>query len=122
MTEIMINPAKQSISIEVKSESLQPLEFKIVVYESDGSTIIEEFKGNNKLQTSFIKPLKMKPTEYKGKYVRGTFNFKSADEKDFIYAACFGVLEDDIALKPDICMKGNTTNGKVTVLEEFHLV
>lgn len=122
MTEIKINPAKQSISIEVKSESLQALDFKIVVYESDGSTIIEEFKGDTKFETSYFKQLKMKPNDYIGKLIRGTFNFKAPDKNDFPYAACFGILEDNLALKPDICMKGNTSGGSATVLEELHLI
>lgn len=122
MTEITIDPAKRTLSMEVKSESLHALGFEIIVFNTDGNSYIEGYEGSTASDSIWSAVFKREAEFYIGKYICGTFVFKSPNGNDGIpFTARFGILQGGWPLEPDIAMTGTTSNGKQTILESFHL-
>lgn len=122
MTEITIDAAKPTLNMRVKSQSLHALGFEIIVFNADGNTDIERYEGSTLSGSTWSTVFKKEAGFYIGKYIRGTFIFKSPNGDDNIpYNACFGILQAGQAIAPDITMTGTSSGGKATVIESFHV-
>jgi hypothetical protein len=121
MTEILIDPNKSNIAVQVTSQSLHALGFEITVFATDGTTITEQFTGDTKLFNPFSKKLTNPPSTYKGSFLSGTFTVISADGTDFPYSIVFSIKEDDIIIMPEITLSGTTTNGSETRVGMYHM-
>ena len=120
MTEIFVDPTKQSISVRVESQSLHIVGFEINVYAADGNTVLETFTGDTKTNP-FIKSLSKKPSDYAGGYISGTFKVIEPNGKDFTYTLEFSIVIEDAIIHPDNTLSGITRNGIAKVVSTFHL-
>jgi len=121
MTDIFIDPTKSSITIKVTSKSLHAVGFEITVFDSDGSTVMEQFTGNTQNTNPYVKTLQQSPSSYKGKYIRGTFTVQSPDGTDYPYSVIFSILEDNIVVNPEIPLAGSTTNGQAQTIAVYYI-
>jgi len=120
MAEIIIDPTKNTISVEVESQSIHALGFDITVYDADDN-FLEDLEGSTEDEPVWKKPLKLKPSESKGKYINGIFNFKSPDGTDYDYKAIFSLLLDDVKITPVITLIGKTNKGNATTISDFQI-
>ena len=121
MTEILIDPSKSMIAVQVTSQSLHALGFEITVFASDGNTVIEQFTGDTSKNNPFIQKLQRRPSDYKGTYIRGIFTVMSPNGQDYPFSIIYSVLEDNILVNPNITISGNTTNGTYISIANYHL-
>jgi hypothetical protein len=111
MNKIYIDPTKSRIAVQVSSQSVYVPVFEISVYEIDAKTVIEQFTGDTKINNTFVKTLKIKPSECNNHFISGIFKVKSLDGRDFNYSIVFSILEDDKVVEPFYTLTGSTDNG-----------
>jgi hypothetical protein len=121
MTEINIDPTKEYIEVQITSQSLHALGFEVIVYAPDGSTVIEKFTGDTRVNNPFTQTLKLNPSDSKGTYISGTFTVSSPDGRDYPYSIVFSILEDNNLIKPNITLTGTTSGGQGSSIENYHL-
>jgi len=121
MTEININPAKQTLSVEVKSQSLHVFAISITVFDTDKEKKLEQHTVKLDINDEFKQVLALKPSEAKGKYINFLFTIVSPDGKDSQYSAIIMILEDNNALKPEIEISGCTLYGEGSNVARFHI-
>lgn len=121
MTEVLIDPNKSNIAVQITSQSLHALGFEITVFAADGTTITEQFTGDTKTTNPFTKTLANTPSIYKGSFLRGAFTVISPDGTDFPYSILFSIKEDNTIIVPEITISGTTTNGSETRIGMYHM-
>lgn len=121
MTEIIINPIKQTLSVIVKSQSIHVFAISITVFDSDKEKKIEQYTGKIDINEVFTQALSLKPSEAKGKYINILFTIVSPDGKDSQYSAIISILEDNTATKPELEISGCTLYGEGSNIVRFHL-
>jgi len=120
MTEITINPAKQTLSVLVKSQSMHVYAISITVFDSDKEKI-EHYTGKIDVNGEFTIAFTLKTSEAKGKYINFLFTIVSPDGKDSQYSAVISILEDNKAIQPELEISGCTLYGESTNVARFHL-
>jgi len=69
MTEISINPAKQTLSVEIKPQSLHVFAISITVFDSNKVKILEQHSGKIDINKTFTQVLNLKPSIAADKYI-----------------------------------------------------
>lgn len=121
MTEILIDPTKSTIAVQITSQSLHALGFQITVFASDGNTVIEQFTGDTSINNPFIQTLQRRPSDYKGTYIRGIFTVMSPDGKDYPFSIIYSIFVNNFLINPNITISAITDNGTYTSVANFHL-
>jgi len=121
MTEISINPAKQTLSVEIKPQSLHVFAISITVFDSNKVKILEQHSGKIDINKTFTQVLNLKPSIAADKYINVLMTIESLTGEDNFYSATVSFLEDNIDISPKIEIKGITLCGESSNLTRIHI-
>lgn len=121
MTEISINPAKQTLSLEIKPQSLHVFAISITVFDSNKVKILEQHSGKIDINKTFTQVLNLKPSLAADKYINLLMTIESLTGEDNFYSVTVSFLEDDVDISQKIEIKGITLCGESSNLTRVHI-
>ena len=121
MTEISINPEKQTISVEIKPQSLHVFAISITVFDSNKVKILEQHSGKIDINKTFTQVLNLKPSLAADKYINLLMTIESLTGEDNFYSVTVSFLEDDVDISQKIEIKGITLCGESSNLTRVHI-
>lgn len=95
MSNVTVNPANGSISVNVAVNSLQVVGISITVYASNGMTPIEHYLSDSQTNNPFNIVLKNPPGSYSGCYVAGTFSIIDPVGAGNLYSIIFSIQQKE---------------------------
>lgn len=121
MTEISINPAKQTLSVEIKPQSLHVFAISITVFDSNKVKILEQHSGKIDINKTLTQILSLKPSMAADKYINLLMTIESLTGEDNFYSATISFLEDNVDINQKVEIKGITLCGESSNLTRIHI-
>ena len=121
MSNISINPALGSITVQVACRTPQVVSFSVTIFQSDGNTVAEYYTGNTQTTNPFQVILPQSSASYQGDYVACTLKLFDPAGAGNPYDIEVAIIQNGTVITPATSLQGNTVAGVNSFQALFHL-